>query len=68
MRSIDSKPLWYRSFAQTVIQNSLREISGFIFCENSGDTCRVAHQLSEEAKPVAIYSSDLTRASKSVEL
>jgi len=34
----------------------------------SGETCKVARRLSKEAKQVAIYSSDLKRASETAEI
>jgi len=38
----------------------------FLFCKKSGE--KVAHRLSKEAKPTAIYSSDLKRAAETAEI
>ena len=42
--------------------------SNNIFVKKSGETYKVAHRLSREAKPAAIYSSDLKRASETAEI
>jgi broad specificity phosphatase PhoE len=36
--------------------------------KKSDETCKVARRLSKEAKPAAIYSSDLKRASETAEI
>jgi len=42
--------------------------SNNIFVKKSGETYKVAHRLSKEAKPAAIYSSDLKRAAETAEI
>jgi len=42
--------------------------SNNIFVKKSGETYKVAHRLSREAKPAAIYSSDLKRAAETAEI
>ena len=46
--------------------SSISSIETFPFLKKSGE--KVAHRLSKEAKPTAIYSSDLKRAAETAEI
>ena len=49
-----------------IVGSSMPSIDIFPFCKKSGE--KVAHRLSKEAKPAAIYSSDLKRAAETAEI
>ena len=49
-----------------IVGSSMPSIDIFPFCKKSCE--KVAHRLSKEAKPTAIYSSDLKRAAETAEI